>query len=1101
MRTDVTISVVFTDLVGSTALGSRLGPQKTEEVRQQHFAVLRSALAATGGTEVKNLGDGLMVVYPSLGRALDGAVAMQQGIGRHNARGEEELAIRVGVSTGDAVQEDGDYFGEPVVEAARLCAKAEGGQILTSEMVRILQKRTDHVFRSVGTLELKGLPEPIDAYEVGWEPSGTPSAMPMPARLSDEPLVALCGRHAERERLLQLLKDARAGSRRLALLAGEPGVGKTRLASEVARAAHDEGAIVLYGRSDEDVAVSYQPFVESLGQLVENAPDDLLARHVDSFGGELATLVPSLRRRVPGVAEPQRSDPETERYLLFGAVAGLLADASATTCVVLVLDDLHWADKQTIVLLRHLVQSASPMALLVIGTYRDTDLADGDPMVDLLADLRREMSVERLSLEGLGDDEVVSFLEGMAGHDLDGDAVTLAHLVRRETAGNPFFIGEMMRHLAESRQIVVGEDGRWRAAQGITPENIGLPESVRETVGRRIRRLSVAAGRALSVAAVVGREFDLATLAEVDETTEDELLDVLEGAQRAALIDEMPDVPGRFRFSSALIQQTIYDDLSVTRRARMHRRIGVALEVQLGGDPGDRVGELARHWTMAVQPTDLDKAIAYARRAGERALDKLAPHDAVRWFGTALDLERQRTAATDTDRVDILVWLGKAQRQAGLPGFRTTLLEAGRMARECGDHDRLVQAALANNRGNFSSAGRVDADRIEMLEAALAVMDDRDTPERARVLAMLALESIYAGDYERRRALSDEAVQIARRLGDAATLAQVLTFRHETIRVPQTRSERADFMAEARSKAAAADDPWLEYWATSFSAHPALETGDGAGVERFHDAARTIAATLGQPILAWHATYHDSWGALLRGRAEEAEELATLALSRAEEAGEPDAFAIYGTQILCVRWHQGRLGELVDLLHNAAVDNPGIPAYRAAHARALFEGGSVDAAREQVDAALERRFADHQLDNLWLAGVTIWGEIAADIAHEAAAAELYRQLRDATGQVASTGASVFGPVDYALGGLQRTLGNLDAAVAHFEQADALARGLDAPFFVARTAVELARTLRARGGAGDTARADALLTEAVELSEVHGCTWVAKRAHELLAAAT
>lgn len=343
MGTDVTASVVFTDLVGSTALGSRLGPQRTEEVRQQHFAALREAIAATGGTEVKNLGDGLMVVYTSLGRAIDGAIAMQQGIDRHNTGGGEPLAIRVGVSTGDCVEEDGDYFGEPVVEAARLCAKAADGQILTTEMVRILQKRTEHVFRSVGELELKGLPEPVDGYEVAWEPAAATSdlVIPLPARLGGDALVGLCGRRAEDEVLGQLLKQAQAGDRRVALLAGEPGVGKTRLATEVARRAHDAGAVVLYGRCDEDVSVPYQPFVEALDHLVRNAPDGLLAAHAEAHGGELATLVPELRRRIPTLPEPQRSDPETERYLLFGAVAGLLADTSSGAPVVLLLDDLH----------------------------------------------------------------------------------------------------------------------------------------------------------------------------------------------------------------------------------------------------------------------------------------------------------------------------------------------------------------------------------------------------------------------------------------------------------------------------------------------------------------------------------------------------------------------------------------------------------------------------------------------------------------------------------------------------------------------------------------------------------------------------------------
>jgi tetratricopeptide (TPR) repeat protein len=433
-----------------------------------------------------------------------------------------------------------------------------------------------------------------------------------------------------------------------------------------------------------------------------------------------------------------------------------------------------------------------------------------------------------------------------------------------------------------------------------------------------------------------------------------------------------------------------------------------------------------------------------------------------------------------------------------MSAFRTTLLDAARLARELGDRERLVEAALANNRGIFSSAGRVDDERLEVLEAALEAADEGDSVERARLLALVAIESIYAGDYDRRRALSDEAVSIARRLGDPATLAQVLVYRHETIRVPSTLAERAELMAEARALADAAEDPWLQYWTTSFSAHPALESGDLAAVAEFHHRARGIAASLGQPLFAWHVAYHDSWEVLVRGDATASEELATHALARGEEAGEPDAFTIFGTQILCVRWHQGRLGELIELLRTAIADNPGIPAYRAALGRALVEGGDLDAARVALEEATEERFARHHLDNLWLAGVAIWGENAADLGHEAAAQELYQQLEGCSGQVASTGASAFGPVDFALGGLQRLLGDLDRAVSHYERALDLATAMSAPFFTARTQVELARTLRQRAGEGDAPRATTLLEAALALAEEHGCDWVATRARELLA---
>ncbi|MDQ1403512.1 MAG: hypothetical protein QOG03_1828, partial [Actinomycetota bacterium] len=633
--TTVTVSVVFTDLVGSTEMGARLGPAATEDLRSVHFGILRDAISAAGGTEVKNLGDGLMAVFPSLGGALQGSVEMQLGIARHNRRGAEPLSIRVGLSNGDATEEDGDYFGEPVVEDSRLCARADGGQILTTDVVKTLARRTDFKFEPIGALELKGLPEPVDGFAVTRAKGIDSRAVPLPNRLAQPYGLAFCGRATEREILSQLWKQANTGEHRLALLAGEAGMGKTRLSTEVAIAAHGDGATVLYGRCDEEIGLPYQPFVEALEHCVEHADPKVLAAHVERFGGEVGRLAPSLRRRLPGAPEPQASDPETERYLLFGAVAGLLAELSSCDPVVLILDDLHWADKPTLLLLEHLVKAA-PMAVLAIATYRDTDLSADHPLVNTLADLRREPSVERIPLVGLDDNDLVQMMEELAGHEMDEDGTALAHALRRETAGNPFFAAELLRHLAETGQIAQGENGRWKAVVDV--ESMGLPDSVREVVGRRIRRLSAAAYGALSVAAVIGRDFDLATLCAVDGADEDAVLVALEEAVEASVVAEVPGTAGRFTFVHALMQHTLHDDLGAARRARTHARVAAVLEAELGDEPGDRIGELANHWLAATKPTDTAKAVLYAMKAGERALSSLAPHEAMRWFSAALEL-------------------------------------------------------------------------------------------------------------------------------------------------------------------------------------------------------------------------------------------------------------------------------------------------------------------------------------------------------------------------------------------------------------------------------------------------------------------------------
>ena len=368
MATTENITVLFTDLVGSTELASSLTPEAGDDVRRKHFSALRQAIATSGGTEVKNLGDGLMVVFPAASAALVCAVTMQQVVHRDNAGAETALGLRVGLSSGEATRESDDYFGDPVIEAARLCARAEGGQILASDLVRAnAGRRSSHSFTSLGELELKGLPEPIETLQVAWEPLGADAPgsgrVPLPSGLTHRPAVGVIGRENELALLDTDAKRVAAGEgRELILLTGEPGQGKTTLVSEFARHADDRGMTVLLGRCDEEVGAPYRPFQEALSHLVAHIDEELLRTHVATHGGELARMVPALGQRLGELPPPQSTDP-------------IQRDTSSTRpwwdCwrwraeqrpVVLVLDDLHWADKPSLQLLRHVVANSSASA-------------------------------------------------------------------------------------------------------------------------------------------------------------------------------------------------------------------------------------------------------------------------------------------------------------------------------------------------------------------------------------------------------------------------------------------------------------------------------------------------------------------------------------------------------------------------------------------------------------------------------------------------------------------------------------------------------------------------------------------------------------------
>lgn len=432
-----TVTILFSDMVGSTALSSSLDPAAADRVRQDHFSVLRQALAATEGVEVKNLGDGLMAVFGSSSAAIACAVAMQQGVEEDNRRAPHSLGLRVGLSGGEVTVEDGDYFGDPVVEAARVCALCEGGQILVTDAVRFMVgRRSAHPLTSLGDRELKGLPDPVALFEVGWEPTLAAAGVPLPERLQTAMSAALFGffgREREQAQLVDAAKSAVAGSRQVAFLSGEPGIGKTSLCCQLAQWAHEADVCVLYGRSDEDLGLPYQPFVEALSHLVVHADDELLVEHVAAHGGALVGLVPALGTRVADVSVMQSADPDTERARLFAAVVGLFGAASADAGLLLVVDDLHWADKASLQLLRHVARASQLSKVMLLGTYRDSELSAGSALSDMLASLRREADVYRIDLVGLEDFEVIEMMEAAAGHAMPEDGVALAHAVRQET--------------------------------------------------------------------------------------------------------------------------------------------------------------------------------------------------------------------------------------------------------------------------------------------------------------------------------------------------------------------------------------------------------------------------------------------------------------------------------------------------------------------------------------------------------------------------------------------------------------------------------------------------------------------------------------------
>ncbi len=686
-----TVTVLFTDIVGSTELMQRLGDDRYDVLRRGHMELLREQVAAHRGDEVKSEGDALMAVFMSAVDATGCAVAMQQTIHREHEQFDdsEQLPLRVGLDVGEPIRDGHDYHGTPVVIASRLSNAADGGQILVSQLVqRLVGSRGGYLFHELEPRTLKGIDDPVHVCEVGWEPlsEDEPAAgaalqpaleLPLPATLVMRHPETFVGREAQLKDLQERWDKARQGGCEFVLITGEPGIGKSSLAAAFTHQAHDDGALVLYGRCVSGSPLRVQLFVEALRPLLSGPmPERILPKHRDLA----AALAPDL-------GESSDADLST----LSAAVTSLLDAESKHQPIVLVVDDLQRADEETRSLLRHVLYSLQKSPLLVVGTYPEDEVGRAHPLTALLADLRQETSVTSVGLGGLNDDEVALLIAALAGQDCD---VELGRTIRRHTEGNPLFVEEVYNYLSET-DALHERNGRVTADLRSV---LAVPEGVSDLIGRRLSRLSDECNSLLNLAAVTGREFGLDALERASDLTVDRLLDLLEEAEGAGVIREMPEAIGRYEFIHSLTFDTIYDELTSTRRVRLHGQTlqyadneGVKLAYEVLGTTGPYVVALgisnctagrprhrvfAEHWDRVAQDCRL---ILYDRRGvGSSA----APERGYSLFAAVKDLEAVLDAvgaqrvilwgAVDGGPLAIQFAAGHPNRVAGLLLLGTT---------------------------------------------------------------------------------------------------------------------------------------------------------------------------------------------------------------------------------------------------------------------------------------------------------------------------------------------------------------------------------------------------------------------------------------------
>jgi class 3 adenylate cyclase/tetratricopeptide (TPR) repeat protein len=1069
------VTFLFTDLVGSTRMWDEQ-PDAMRVALQRHDAMLRRTIEAHDGQVVKTTGDGVYAVFADAHDAVTAAAALAHAFAGEQWEVEGALQARASLHTGTAEARDGDYFGPTLNRASRLMSAAHGGQVVlsatTAELVRA-HLGDDLTLRDLGAHKLRGISRPEHVFQLDvhglatrFPPLQTVDAFPGRLSLPTPVIVrddeALAGRAAELDSFERAWADAVDGARQIVLVGGEPGIGKTRIAAEYATRAYERGAVVLYGRCDEEAIVPYQPFVEALRPCVDAYSPSALHERLRGLERDLARVFPDLLGRIPELSIPMPSDPEAERYRLFEAITTLLTGIAAAQPTVLVLDDLQWADKPTLLLLRHVVRTAPRAALLIVVCYRDVELERGHPLADLLADLRREPSVTKVTLGGLSAVESGHLLRRLAGRDLAPSVVTALH---DETSGNPFFLEELMRHLVEGEQVpdelAVAD---FRA--------LGLPESVREVVARRLRRLPETVNDVLDLAAVVGRQFDAVLLGRAADRPVDAVLGALDRAVEAGVLQADPAVIGRYVFAHALIRQTVNAGLGTARRAQLHAAAGRAMEEPNGVT--HRAAEIALHFNQALPLVGPEKVIDYTTRAGREALSDFAFEHAAAHFETALRLLEQHGPGDTARRIDLLVDLANALLYVDERAGVDAALEAVHLAREHGTPEQFGQAVAVVAESTYGPLTFPD-EVAKLFDEARVLLADREPALRARLLAFEAFK--YAGTLLRGRdgrPLAEEAVALARATGDAETLTDALFALAVTLEGSVDVARRIaigdELVTLGRRGARRAPAFGLRVLAR---AH--LEVGDAAALaSAVGDLVRIGEQLRWLPAQAYAAQWRATL-ATIEGRFDEAracgEELRRFARAYRGAAGMSTMQAFYLSR------EQGELdggAPSFASLPETHADN----LYTAALiALTHLEAGDAAAAQRVLDHVTSRELLDNEESSRG-AVLGVFAEVAATTGPDAAApAEaLLDRLTPYSGRLLCVvlGLGCLGAADRHLAMLHTVLGHYDAAEAYFEQAVTLERRVGGRVLVPRTRYWHARWHLARAREGDDEAARRLL---------------------------
>lgn len=825
-----TVTILFTDVEGSTDLGSKSGDEVARNLMRAHDELIRDCVSEHGGREIKHLGDGFMLAFASTRRAVACAVAIQQTLEKKRTEGSGALPVRMGLNTGEVLSEDDDLFGSAVSAASRITEKASGGEIVVSEVVKALAGTIPGIsFRERGRYRLKGFEERWRLFDVVWE------------RATDKPAGSLrttfVGREDETTQIRAALENVGRNQGSLVLIGGEPGVGKTRLAEEMLREAVRRGYRTLTGRCyDLDSPPPYLPFIELLEQGSREVDPATFRLALGDAAGEIAKVMPNLRQLYDNIPAPLELPPEQERRYLFNSIQEFVHRAASTRPLVVLLDDLHWGDESSLQLLQHIAEGLSDVPVLLLGTYRDSDLDATRPMARTLDNLIRRRLATRIALRRLSLESVRTMLSELAGSAPPSDVV---EAIYSETDGNAFFVEEVFKHLSEEGRLFDG-GGAWKADLRI--DELMVPESVRLVVGRRLERLADATRKTLTLAAVIGRIFTYELLEKAAGAEGDALLDAIDEAEGAQIVVHV-GLPGepRYAFAHELIRQTLLASVSLPRRQRHHLTIAQAMDDLCAGAPEDQAARIAHHYFQAGSAADPARVRHYLSMAGDRAMESAAFEEALRFYEDAIadadDLEGDQQA-------DLLYKLATALRSIGRKQESMDRYNEALTIHEQLSNTEAIEKIAIEAGFQLGWAGEWN-EAVQIAARGINAVGSAETLGRGRLLGLAAIAMSWADQYDQAEEMLSEAEAIAAKLGGDRERAMGLVARavHEYAYMDFASClERATEAAELLKNEG---ELWVLADALSFMAFSFLFVEDIARTEEVLDELEPLAQKLG----------------------------------------------------------------------------------------------------------------------------------------------------------------------------------------------------------------------------------------------------------------